>query len=78
MAAIKVFRADKRVFPVGKAIETAGDFHKLNRDGEKLEQILSACKPVNKPARVGSVFVFEFYDDAESLAAGQLPPARAT
>lgn len=65
MALIKVFRADKRVFSPSDALKTAGEFHKLNPDGEKLEKVLSNCKPTNKPERLGSVFVFESFDDAE-------------
>lgn len=65
MALIKAFRADKRRFAVGQAIVTASEFPQRNPSGKQLEQVFTAAKPEGKPERIGSLFVFENYDDAE-------------
>ena len=65
MALIKAFRADKRRFAVGQSIGTASEFPERNPSGKQLERVFTAAKPDGKPERIGSLFVFENYDDAE-------------
>ena len=59
MTLITVFRADKRRFETGQSITTAGEFADRNPDGRRLEELFDSSRPLGKPARIGSLFLFE-------------------
>ncbi len=54
------FRADKRQFEVGDLITSAGEFACLNPAGsEEVESIFESARPLDKPSRIGSLFLFK-------------------
>lgn len=65
MGLLIVFRADKRQFVVGQSIRTADEFADRNPDGRRLEEALDSMRPSGKPARIGSLFLFENFRVAE-------------
>ena len=54
------FRADKRNFDVGDTIFSAGEFTNLNPAGSQdVEHIFESARPLDKPSRIGSLFLFK-------------------
>jgi hypothetical protein len=65
VGSIALFRADKRRFVAGESITTAGEFVDRNPDGLLLEDTLDSARPPGKPARIGSLFLFDDFRTAE-------------
>lgn len=60
------YRTDRRDFETGSIITAGNEYQsKINEDGKKLEAILEQNRPVNKPVRSKSLFVFETQKEAK-------------